>query len=441
MKKYIILAAMLMSLSGCALYKQYESVSEAPQALMGIGQEGGESAASLPWRSFFQDTTLQVLIEEALEHNNNLRISELNIDIAETSLRTARLAWLPSLNLNPEIWHQEYTFYDAGAWLQWDLDFFGGITSRSRQARALLEQSKDQKTAVQTRLVADVAIGYHKLQMLDRQLDIVDQTLVLWEQSLEMQRALMENGKAYSTSVNQMEASLMDVRVQRIDLLNDIRATENALCVLLGRTPQPIGRSPMDSFSLPSEIGLGLSGDLLRNRADIRAAERGIENAYYVQQEALSNFFPKLSLNGSVSLYGVLGHPADWTYYAIASLAQPLFNQGRIRGNYKIAQKRQEQAREEFIGTVLKAGSEVNSLVAECESAAQKADMYSRQISVLQKTFDGTHELMKAGKANYIEVIIAQEAYLKAQLTDVANTFSGDQALINLYIALGGGAE
>ena len=441
MKKYILLAAMLVSLSGCALYKQYESVSEAPQALMGVGVEGGESAASLPWRSFFQDPTLQALIEEALEHNNDLRISEINIDIAETSLQTARLAWLPSLNLNPDIRYQGNASYNAGAGLQWNLDFFGGVTSRSRQARALLAQAKDRKTAVQTRLVADVAIGYHKLQMLDRQLDIVDQTLVLWEQSLEMQRALMENGKAYSTSVNQMEASLMDVRVQRVDLLNDIRATENALCVLLGRTPQSIGRSPMASFGLPSEIGLGLPGDLLRNRADIRAAERGIENAYYVQQEALSNFFPKLSLNGSAAFFGVTGNPGAWTYSVIASLAQPLFNQGRIRGNYKTSQKRQEQAREEFIGTVLKAGSEVNSLVADCESAARKADMYSRQIAVLQKAFDGTHELMKAGKANYIEVIIAQEAYLKAQLTDVANTFSGDQSLINLYIALGGGAE
>ena len=355
------------------------------------------------------------------------------------SLQTARLAWLPSLNLNPSLQYQGNAPYNVGAALQWDLDFFGGITSRRRQAQALLAQVKDEKIAVQTRLVADIAKGYHMLQLQDRQLDLMDQAIVLWEQSLDIQRTLMENGKAYSTAVNQMEASLLGVRAQRADLANDMRDTENALCVLLGRTPGHIEREPMAHFILPAEVGVGLPGDLLRNRADIRAAEHGIENAYYVQQEALSNFFPKITLDGSIGLAGVIGSPAGLAYSAIASLAQPLFGQGRIRGNYKTAQMRQEQAREQFIGTVLKAGSEVNSLIADCETAAQKAEIFGRQIDVLQKAFDGTHELMNSGKANYLEVITAQEAFLKAQLSEVANTFNGNQALINLYIALGGG--
>lgn len=441
MKKYLLLTAMLLGLSGCALYKQYESTSEAPVALMGEGVEAGESMAVVPWRTFFPDAKLQALIEEGLEHNSNLKISALNIEIAEVSLQTARLAWLPSLNLTPSFQYQGSASYNVGAGLQWDLDFFGGISSRRRQAQALLAQVKDEKTAVQTRLVADIANGYHMLQMQDRQLDLMDQAIVLWEQSLDIQRTLMENGKAYSTSVNQMEASLLGVRAQRADLAHDIRNTENALCVLLGRTPGHVEREPMAHFVLPVEVGLGLPGDLLRNRADIRAAEHGIEKAYYVQQEALSNFFPKITLDGNIGLAGVIGSPAGLAYSAIASLAQPLFNQGRIRGNYKAAQIRQEQAREQFIGTVLKAGSEVNSLIADCETAAQKAEIFSRQIGVLQKAFDGTHELMKNGKANYLEVITAQEAFLKAQLSEVANTFNGNQAIINLYIALGGGVE
>lgn len=441
MKKYLLLTAMLLGLSGCALYKQYESTSEAPVALMGEGVEAGESMAVVPWRTFFPDAKLQALIEEGLEHNSNLKISALNIEIAEVSLQTARLAWLPSLNLTPSFQYQGSASYNVGAGLQWDLDFFGGISSRRRQAQALLAQVKDEKTAVYTRLVADIANGYHMLQMLDRQLDLMDQAIVLWEQSLDIQRTLMENGKAYSTSVNQMEASLLGVRAQRADLANDIRDTENALCVLLGRTPGHVEREPMAHFVLPVEVGLGLPGDLLRNRADIRAAEHGIEKAYYVQQEALSNFFPKITLDGNIGLAGVIGSPAGLAYSAIASLAQPLFNQGRVRGNYKAAQIRQEQAREQFIGTVLKAGSEVNSLIADCETAAHKAEIFSRQIDVLQKAFDGTHELMKNGKANYLEVITAQEAFLKAQLSEVANTFNGNQAIINLYIALGGGVE
>ena len=182
MKKFLLLAVMLLGLSGCALYKQYESVSEAPAALMGEGVAVGESMAAVPWRTFFPDAMLQALIEEGLEHNNNLKIAALNIEIAEVSLQTARLAWLPTLNLTPSLQYQSNAAYNAGAALQWDLDFFGGITSRRRQAQALLAQVKDEKTAVQTRLVADIANGYHMLQMQDRQLDLMDQTIVLWEQ-------------------------------------------------------------------------------------------------------------------------------------------------------------------------------------------------------------------------------------------------------------------
>ena len=77
---------MLLGLSGCALYKQYESASEAPAALMGEGVEAGESMAAVPWRTFFPDTMLQALIQEGLEHNNNLKISALNIEVAEVVL-------------------------------------------------------------------------------------------------------------------------------------------------------------------------------------------------------------------------------------------------------------------------------------------------------------------------------------------------------------------
>ena len=146
MKKYLLLTAMLLGLSGCALYKQYESTSEAPVALMGEGVEAGESMAVVPWRTFFPDAQLQALIEEGLEHNSNLKISALNIEIAEVSLQTARLAWLPSLNLTPSFQYQGSASYNVGAGLQWDLDFFGGISSRRRQAQALLAQVKDEKS-------------------------------------------------------------------------------------------------------------------------------------------------------------------------------------------------------------------------------------------------------------------------------------------------------
>lgn len=451
MRKTMISAAVvLLTISSCGIYNKYESESTVPDGVFGseVQATGQTSMARIPWRTFFTDQKLQQLIGTALERNTDLKAAELTVGVAEASLGAARLAFLPSLYLSPQgavgRAGTNYESFNLGAGAEWEIDLFGGINNRRRQAAALLEQTRDLETLVRTKLIANVATAYQQLQILDRQLDIITKTETLWEQSLETQRALMENGKAYSTSVDQMEASLLDIRTQRIDIVNNIKDVENALCLLLAQTPQHIDRNAWGSFNLPQQVAVGLPAELLSNRADVRAAERAIENAYYVTAEARSNFYPKLTLSGTLGwTNGDMGslNPAQWIMNAAASLAQPLFTQGKLRANLKISKLRQEEARQMFVQTVLNAGNEVNSCLADCQAARDKAGLYQKQVDVLQHAYEGTHELMVNGKATYLEVLTAQEALLRAQLGEAANVFNGNQALIDLYIALGGGAE
>lgn len=453
MKKILICAAVvLLSFSSCGIYNKYESSSTVPENVFGTeaaALQQKESVAQMPWRTFFTDPQLQQLIETALERNTDMKIAALNVEVAEANLCAARLAYLPTLYLNPQgtigrAMEMNYKSYTLGAGAQWDIDLFGTITNRKRQAKALYAQAQDQQTLVQTQIIANVARGYHNLQILDQQLDIITKTVALWEKSLETQRALMENGSAYSTSVDQMEASLLNVRTQRLDILNNIKDVENAICLLLAEQPHAISRSRGADFTLPAEIGIGVPAELLQNRADVRAAERAIENAFYVTQEARSNFYPKLTLSGALGwTNGETGdvNPAKWFMNAVAGLTQPLFSQGKLKANLKISQLQQQQVQQQFVNTVLSAGNEVNSLLADCQTARDKAQIYRQQVEVLQRAYDGTHELMNNGEATYIEVLTAQEGLLNAQLAEAANQYEGNQALINLYIALGGGAQ
>ena len=96
---------------------------------------------------------------------------------------------------------------------------------------------------------------------------------------------------------------------------------------------------------------------------------------------------------------------------------------------------------QKYVQTVINAGNQVNEALADCQAAKEKDVLYKRQVELLTDAYDGTHELMDAGKANYLEVLTAQETLLSAQINEAANLYDGSRALISLYIALGGGAK
>ena len=94
-----------------------------------------------------------------------------------------------------------------------------------------------------------------------------------------------------------------------------------------------------------------------------------------------------------------------------------------------------------YVQTVIDAGNQVNEALADCQASVEKHQLYHQQVAVLQDAYTGTHELMDNGKANYLEVLKAQESLLSAQLSEAMNMYDGAQAVIALYIALGGGIK
>ena len=126
---------------------------------------------------------------------------------------------------------------------------------------------------------------------------------------------------------------------------------------------------------------------------------------------------------------------------AVGQLTQPIFARGKIKANYKISQLTEEDLKRKYVQTVIDAGNQVNEALADCQAAREKHAYYHRQVEVLHEAYVGTHELMDNGKSNYLEVLTAQETLLNAQLSEASNMYKGAQAVIALYIALGGGAK
>ena len=229
-----------------------------------------------------------------------------------------------------------------------------------------------------------------------------------------------------------------------VDAKRQIRSTENAICRLLAITPQHIERNAWDAYELPERISTGVPAQMLELRPDIQLADQTLAEAFYNTNAARSAFFPKISLQGILGWGnngGVIANPGALLFNALASLTQPIFQHGKLVAQLKISKLSMQDLQQQYIQTVIEAGNEVNEALADCQAAKEKDVYYKRQVEVLHDAYNGTHELMNAGKANYLEVLTAQESLLSAQLNEAENIYSGTQALIALYIALGGATK
>ena len=450
--------------TGCGLYNKYEKTVEEPADPFGTTQDitsatSETSIAEMSWREFFTDPLLQQLIEQALANNTDLNTARINVEKSQISLRTKKLAFLPSLYFYPqgsfskfgsESWTRSYTIpLDVS----WDVDLFGSLRNKKRAAQAALLQAQMAEESTRSNLISSVAQEYFYLQLLDRELDILIATDSLWKASLDTQQALYENGQAYSTAVNQQESSWLDVKLQIVAIKRSIRSTENEICSLLCITPQHIERTKWyaDEYHSSADkrlfeeryMKIGVPAMMLERRPDIRLANFYIEEAFYNVQAARAAFYPSITLTGELgwSNNGGFVNPGKLLLQLVGQLSQPIFARGQINANYKTAQLTEENLKKKYVQAVVDAGNQVNEAIADCRAARENHEYYHRQVEVLHEAYNGTHELMDNGKAQYLEVLTAQESLLNAQLNEASNMYNGAQALISLYIALGGGTK
>lgn len=461
--KIPLILALCATMLSCGVYRKYQSQTDSPDELFGqladtlspLTDTVSPLLADISWREFFTDPVLQQLIDSVLARNTDMQSARLAVEQAQASLRAAKLAYLPSLSLNPQA-SIASTMNTAGSLsaasysyhiplqLDWNIGIAGSVTVNKRKAQAVLKQAEYTREATRANLIAIVAQYYFQLILLDRQLQILTTTDSLWDRSLETERALWENGRAYSTAVNQMEASNLTVKTQIIDTRRSITSAENALCKLLAVTPRHIDRSLWGEYRLPERFATGVPAAMLEKRPDIRVADQQLAEAFYNTAAAKAAFYPSFSLQGILGWTnngGLIADPGALLLKAAAALMQPVFAQGKLIASLRIAKLSQQDKLNKYVQTVIDAGNQVNEALADCQVAKDKDILYKRQVHVLRDAYKGTHLLMESGKATYIEVLTAQESLLSAQLNEATNLYNGSISLVALYIALGGGGE
>lgn len=453
MKKIVLMCAVAFTLGGCGIYTKYQrpEVTDVVNRLYTPSNpDDSTSIASLEWEDLFTDERLQTLIRTGLRNNTDLNVARLKVVEAEAVLKTSKLAYVPSVAFSADGSVLNYDFertstgYSAGFDIGWELDIFGRLTNAKRGAQAALLASEAYRQAVQTQLVATIADSYYTLLMLDEQLAISRRTLDNWEENIRTLEALKRAGKTNEAAVLQAKSNRLSVEGSVLTLTRQIAQQQNSLCALLGVTPHDIRRGNLAEQEFPEVLYTGIPAQLLSRRPDVRQAEMNLAQAFYNTNAARSEFYPKITLGGTLgwtSAGAAIANPGSWLLNAVAGLVQPIFAKGQNKARLRTAQARQEQALLLFRQSLLDAGTEVNNALIQWQTAKERLEVDKKQILHLRAAVWNTKLLMKHGLTNYLEVLTAQQNLLQAELTEISDRYSEIQGVIQLYHSLGGGAK
>jgi NodT family efflux transporter outer membrane factor (OMF) lipoprotein len=435
------------------------------------GSEGPSSAA-LSWREWFADERLNGLIEEALRGNQDLLIAVQRIEMARASVASATGALLPTVDVTAGVGLRKFGRYtmdgagnattditpgqpvplhlpDLGVALQstWEVDLWGRLRSQRQSAIAQYLATVEARTLVQTSLVAEVASGYYDLMVSDHALEVLGKAVERQEQALAIVKLQKESGRSTELAVQQFEAQLAETKALARAASQRVLESENRLNLLLGRYPTQLERDRDVLFAEPPRaLSAGVPSELLRNRPDIRQAELLVEASKFDLKAARAAFFPSLNLSAAVGLQAfdpayLVEIPESVAYSVLGGLIAPLVNRAAIEAQFEGAKANQLQAMYEYQRTVLSAYVEVVNALADVQNTEEILSHRRNQKAAVEGAIASADVLYRAGKASYLEVLLAQQSALQAELDLLEAARQRRTALVSAYRALGGGGQ
>ena len=447
--------AILAGLSSCNIYKKYQTPDDTPltheyaEALK--APVDSTAFGNLAWETVFTDPLLVSYINQALENNTDLKNARLNVEAAQAQLLGAKLSLLPSVTLAPNGAGAKYGSSDWGwsyqlpAQVWWEVDVFGKQLNNKRSSEVALRQTEAYAQAVRSQIISAVATTYYTLCAVRSQLALSRNTSELWRETVQKMRDLKEAGRTTEAAVMQSEANYNSILGSITDLEASIVSLDNTMSLLLNTMPRRWEVNVSGRLEAPEFAAGGVEMSMLASRPDVAAAEMSLAQAYYATNMARAAFYPGLTITANGGFTNMLGsmisNPGDWFAQLAGSLVAPIFSRGRNIATLRAARARQQSALNSFEYTLLSAASEVSNALTVYEKSSEKARHLEAQVNNLQQAVRMTLDLFtySTGSVDYLQVITAQQSLLAAQINLIDCARLRDQAVINLYQALGGG--
>lgn len=335
--------------------------------------------------------------------------------------------------------------FNLGFQASWEIDVWGKLRAQKKASMARFLAAKESQNMIKTWIIEQTAIHYFNLVSLDEIRKIIEQNIDLNTTLVEVLNEQKSAGRANQLSVQQFEALILNYNNQLILLEQEINASENELRRLSGKFVGEIKRSSLTGNGLTTlKIDAGLPTQIMANRPDIRQAEQLIIAAKADLKAARAAFYPSLSITGTIGYQAyktrfLFSSPESIAYGLFGNLMAPLINRGELKANFKRASATQLDAYYCYQETLLTAFTEVNNALFVIQNTERMMNNKKEEMDLLQSSREIAGELFNTNRANYMEVLFAQQAALSAELEFIELLKKQFTWKVYLYKSIGGG--
>jgi outer membrane protein, multidrug efflux system len=446
--------ALIALLSGCATTTSFQRPAAAlPGQWEGTNTANANSNAGKPvqvggswWKQFGNDE-LNTLMDQALAANHDLAAAVLRIRQARASAGIVSAAQMPSANLSASAGRNHNNQSSVsneqsqlGLTVAYEVDLWGGNFAQAQAANARVDASEFDRDAVALVLQADVASNYFRTLALKDRMEIARKNLEAARDILRLTELRFSKGATTGLEVSQQRTAVLSNEAQIPQLEQELRSTQTALAVLLGRVPQgfAVQGSTLAGLQLPA-VDAGQPASLLARRPDIRRAEAQLEAAHADVDAARAALYPNLKLSASAVAGGMLTSGSSLATSLLASLTQTLFDGGRLRGQVALSQSQREELTEDYLQSVLVSLKEVQDSLGLASAAQARQGLLTEAAKEAREAFRIANVKYQAGSQDMLTLLDSQRTQLQAEDTRIQADLARFDATIDLYKALGGG--
>jgi outer membrane protein, multidrug efflux system len=456
MKKALFVSfAGLLALSGCQVGPVFHQPdTQVPKTWAAMTPTAADTWPGSDWWTGFGSTQLDGLIQQAMAGNLDIAAAMARIEMANGQARQAGAALLPSIGAGVTggatrqlsmLGHERHHIFDAGV-LQasYELDFWGKNRSAAQAAENTADAAQFDAEVVRVSTAASVATTYINLLGLQDQLKILKTNLRREQDTLAGTTAMQQAGMIPLLAVAQQRQAVDSLAATIPPLVQKIEHLHTALAILVGVLPENLHLQPesLGQLTMPAVVA-GLPSGLLLRRPDVQMAEAQLKAANANVRVAQADFFPSIDLTtaGGIESYTLSNFtvPPLGIYTLAASITQPLFHGGYLRGQLEHAKGAYQLALEDYRKTALSAFGDVeDALSATTQFSAQK-QAEDENVASARMSYDMSREAFHAGTTTILSVLNGESGLLSAEQGQAQAQTTYLDALVGLYQALGGG--
>jgi NodT family efflux transporter outer membrane factor (OMF) lipoprotein len=461
--RWVAVACLALGASGCLLTADLpDPALDVPSGYKPAGPKNPlDAPPTLDWWRGFRSGELTMLMEEAQTVNLDIAAATARFIQADAQARIAGAPLFPSLSGTGQESYsrtsgssssgltnggREVVNYQASLSASYELDFWGKNRNAAQAAEETAVANRFDRDVVALTTLTGVANAYFQVLSSQDRLRVAQRNIASAQRVLDAIKQRLNAGTGTDLDVAQQESVLANQRALVPPLRQTLEQNVNALAILVSRPPESIrlAGGTLNRIAIP-RVTPGLPSELLTQRPDIRRQEAQLASATANIGNARAQFFPSIQLTGNggyqSSALVALFQPHAAFFQLVGSATQPIFDGGRILGNFEFAKARQDELLQTYRKTVVQAFADVDTALTNVRETTIKLRLQRDVVAASRRAYQLAGDQMRAGTADIVTVLNVQVTLFQAEDALVQAQLARLLAIVSLYQALGGGWE